>query len=84
MIALADLVEAEGRELKMQAARLSRSLALLVFAMLLAAGGAGLLLWAIYQSVSRSLGSTGAALVSGLVGLATAGVVIWLAKLTVR
>ncbi len=84
MIALADLVEAEGRELKMQAVRLSRSLALVVFAILLAAAGAGLLLWAIYQGVSASLGSAGGALVSGLVGLAAAGVVIWVSRLSIR
>lgn len=84
MIALAELVEAEGRELRAQASRLSRSLALVVLAILLAAGGAGLLLWAIYQSVSASLGPAGGALVSGLVGLVAAGVVAWVSNLSIR
>jgi hypothetical protein len=77
-------VEAEGRALRRGVARVGRSLTLTVVSILLAAGGAGLMLWALYQSLLGPLGSTLSAFFTGLIALLVAGVVTWIADLIAR
>lgn len=60
--------------------RVGRSLCLVVVSVLLAAGGAALMLWALYRSLAGMLGITPAAFFTGLVALLLAGVFIWLAE----
>ncbi len=84
MIALADLLEAEGRELRRNIARLGQSYALNSVASVLAAGGALLILWAFYQSMVMAMGPVMGALITGVVGLLCAGVMLWLAQLINR
>lgn len=52
--------------------------------LLLAAGGAALLLWALYQSMAGALGSALSALLTGLVAVLAAGVIAWIAHLIAR
>lgn len=77
-------MEAEGRALRHGATRLGRSLTLTVVSILLAAGGAGMMLWALYQSLLAPLGSTLSAFFTGLIALVVAGVVTWIADLIAR
>ena len=64
--------------------RLKRSLALTVVAILIASGGAGLMLWGIYQSMSDAMGSSLGAFFTGLIGVLSAGIILWIAHLIAR
>ena len=83
-IALADLVEAEGRSLRRNIVRVGNSLTLIAIAVLLAAAGAGMLLWALYQSLAAAVGSALGALLTGLAGLIAAVILSWIAALNAR
>jgi hypothetical protein len=78
------LLEAEGRSLRRSIARLGQSLAMLAVCIILATGGVGLLLWALYQSMVVALGSALSALITGLAALFAAGVISWIAYLIAR
>jgi hypothetical protein len=78
------LLEAEGRSLRRSIARLGQSLGLLAVCIILATGGVGLLLWALYQSMVVALGSALSALITGLAALFAAGVISWIAYLIAR
>jgi hypothetical protein len=58
--------------------------AVTVLSLLLAAAGAGLMLWALYQSMATALGSAFSAFITGLVALLVAGVISWIAHLIAR
>jgi len=58
--------------------------ALTVIAILLATGGFGLMLWSLYHALLGPLGMPLSAFFTGLVALLVAGVVSWIADLTVR
>jgi hypothetical protein len=79
VIALAELIEAEGRALRLSAARLSWGVALIVVATLFAVAGAGLCLWSLHQFVLALAGPGTASLVTGLVTLLIAGLTGWAA-----
>ncbi|HEX9597128.1 MAG TPA: hypothetical protein VF982_09645 [Anaerolineales bacterium] len=64
--------------------RLVRSMLMAALAMGLAAGGAALVLWALYQTLSGALGSAPAACLTGVATLLTAGVLVWIADYNVR
>lgn len=81
VIALADLAEAEGRELRRNIARLGQGFALIIVAVVLAAFGVLLILWAFYQSMVMAMGASLGALITGVVGLLCAGVMLWIAQL---
>jgi hypothetical protein len=53
-------------------------------AVMLAAFGTGLLLWAIYNSLTPVLGPVLSALFTGMTGLISAGLTLWIANLTSR
>ena len=79
-IALADLAEAEGRLLRRNIIRLGNSLILVAVSILLAAAGAGMMLWALYQSLTAATGPAMGAFLTGLAGLVGAGVLSWIAS----
>lgn len=83
-IALADLAEAEGRLLRRNIIRLGNSLVLVAISILLAAAGAGMLLWALYQSMAAATGPVMGAFLTGLAGLIGAGLLSWIASLINR
>jgi len=84
VIALADLAEAEGRELRRNIVRLGQGAALNSVAVVLAAAGSCLILWAFYQFMVMLMGPLLGALVTGVIGILSAGVLIWIAQLIIR
>ena len=79
-MAVADLLEAEGRALRRSTARLGGSLVLFALAGLLAAGGLCLCLWGLYQYLAVSLGGSAAALLTGVTTVAIAGGLLWIGQ----
>lgn len=84
LVAAADLLEAEGRLFREQAARVGQSLGLVVVAMVLVITGAGFLVWALYQYLQTRMTAPGPALVTGLAAMFTAGIVLWVARQSAR
>ena len=80
-IAFVDLLSAQARELGAEASAIGTRLALLVvFAVLaggMALGGAGLLVWALYQVLARELTSASAAALTGVAVWFVIGVGGW-------
>jgi len=79
VIALADLLEAEGRALRKSVMRVGGGIACLAAAVLMAVVGVGLCLWAAYLWLATPLGSAAAAAVIGGVLLCLAGGLTWVA-----
>jgi hypothetical protein len=79
IIALTDLAEAEGRELKRAVFRTGWGLAFMLVMGLLVAAGLGMCLWAGYQYLVTQVGTIEAALLAGGSALLVAGVFAWLA-----
>jgi len=80
IIAVADLLEAEGRTLRRQTTRLGWGLALIVLSCLLAGVGFGLWLWGLFEHAAQAFGEADAALVTGTVAVVLAGGVAWLIR----
>lgn len=80
MIALLDLLEAEGRVLRQRAIRLGIGLAFVAVAAVAAVIGLGCGVWAAYLYFATWLAAPAAAGSAGLVALAGAGVLVWLAR----
>lgn len=59
--------------------RIAGSLALVGLAVLLAVAGVALCLWAVYQYLAVPLGPSTAALLTGVITLALAGIFAWIA-----
>lgn len=78
VIALADLLEAEGRALRKAVLRTGAGFALLIIAALFALAGLGLCMWAVYLWLATSLGPSGAAALTGAMSLILAGVLAWI------
>lgn len=83
-IALLDLLEAEGRLLRQKAMGLGIGLALVAVAAVLALIGLGSGVWALYLVFGNWFAPPAAAGSAGLVALAGAGALLWLAKRLVR
>ena len=79
IIALVNLLEAEGRVLRGTVMRTGIGLACLAVAALLAFVGLGLCLWAAYQGLVAQLGQINAALMIGVLMLLLAGLMAWTA-----
>lgn len=79
IIALVDLLEAEGRVLRSTVMRTGVGLACLAVAALLTFAGLGLCLWAAYQGLAAQVGPASAALVIGVLTLLLAGLMAWTA-----
>jgi len=84
VIALLDLLEAEGRVLRQQAVCLGIGLALVGAAAVLVFVGLGCGVWASYLYFGNWLAPPAAAGAAGLVALAGAGVLLWLARRCTR
>jgi hypothetical protein len=80
LIAAADLLEAEGRTLRRAFLRTVWGVALIGFAGLLAVAGAALCTWALYQYLALPLAQSTAALLTGLIVLAVAGLLAWIVR----
>jgi hypothetical protein len=80
VIALLELLEAEARALRSGSFRLGLSLVLLAVAGILALGGVGLVLRAVYLYLAILLSPPTATLITGLVTLAAAGGLVWSAR----
>ena len=78
IIALADLLEAEGRSLRRALLRTGLGLAVLAAAAVLALGGVLLCVWAGYQLLLTLWGPVAAALVIGVFMISTASICIWI------
>jgi len=79
VIALTDLLEAEGRTLRINLMRAALGVALVLAAVLLVCVGLCLCLWAVYLSMSVYWGATGAAFFVAALILAAAGLLAWTA-----
>ena len=77
IIALADLLEAEGRLLRRTVMHTGAGLTVLAVGALLLFGGLGCCLWAAYQALALKLGTVIAALLIGVLMLLVAGLIIW-------
>jgi len=80
VIALLDLLEAEGRALRSSALRVGLGLGLLVIAVGMLMVSAAFLLWSAYQVVSLWLGPASAALAMSLLALLIALLIVYLVK----
>ena len=77
-VRVADLVEAEGRQLRHIAIRVGIALGAIVLASILALAGFVLLLIGIFIWLQGPLGDGGAAFVTGLLTLLVAGGAVWI------
>lgn len=84
IIAVADLLEAEGRELRRQATRLGWGLALIALSCLLATVGFGCWLWGLFEHAAQAYGPANAALLTGTAAVVLAGLVAWLIRRLTR
>lgn len=84
VIAIADLVEAEGRALRQGAVLVGWALALIVLATALLLFGVGLWIWALYLLAETVLPAWLAAALTGAIILGTAGVIAWMSARIVR
>jgi ABC-type siderophore export system fused ATPase/permease subunit len=78
IIAVANLVEAEGRALRRAVIRTKLGIESLWAVSIIFLGGLALCLWAVFQSIVLYWGSIAAALITGLVMLCLAGVLAWI------
>lgn len=74
VVKVADLAEAEGRQLRAVVAAVGLGLALVIVAALIAVVGIGLLILAVYKAFESSMGPAWAACVSGAIALTIAGI----------
>jgi len=83
VVHLADLVEAEGRVLRGEAARFLTAGSVLIAGATIGLAGAGFMLTAIYVGLAR-VNVELALVVTGLFALGTGGLLIWLARRATR
>ncbi len=84
VIAVCELLEAEGVLLRRKIHQLALSLALVALGALAAAAGLGFLLRALYLYLEIALGPPLAALLTGVSFIVLAGVLLWTAKRKIR
>lgn len=73
VIKVADLAEAEGRQLRAIVSMIAMGFAFVITAALVSVIGVGLLVLALYNSLEDSMGPAGAALIAGVVTLGISG-----------
>lgn len=84
IVALTELIEAEGRALRHSVHRAGWSLALIGLAAIFVAVGVGLCLWALHLFIATRIGDAGAGLIIGIIALIFAGGFAWTAVKTNR
>lgn len=80
IVAAADLVEAEGRELRRQFLRATVAVAAGIVGLLMTLLGLGFLMLGLYRLLARELSEPAAAGIFGLVALIIAAGAIWLTQ----
>lgn len=80
LVKLTNLVEAEGRLLRAIVGRVAVGIGLLLLAMILLAGAAGLFVVAMHGALAPHVGPAGAAAICGVVVLGLAGGVLFAAR----
>lgn len=80
LIALVELLEAEGRSAKRNAFALATAIAIFMLGILLLAGAAGFLVAGLYLGLATVLHPAWVALICGGALLVTGGIVLWLAR----
>lgn len=83
VLAFLEVAEAEGRALRSSTVRMVSAIMMLLVAALLALGGLGLLVWALFLGFARGAGvdPSWAAFWTGMITLLASGVIAWIAKL---
>ncbi len=84
LVRAADLAEAEGRLLRVMAARLALAVAVILIAAVSGAIGVGLLLAAVYIFVAHHHGQAAGAAVTGILALGAGGLLAWLGRRIAR
>jgi hypothetical protein len=79
IVRVADLLEAEGRALRESSVMVGLAVAITLVAALVAIGGVGLVAWGLFGALSAGMGPIGAAFICGVVLIASAGGLAWLA-----
>lgn len=80
VIAVVDLIEAEGRSLRKSTARVGLALGLIALAVTFAAIGVLICLWVGYEFLASLISQEAAALIIGLCAIAIAGLCLWAVK----
>lgn len=80
VVACANLAEAEGRVLRVNVLRIGTALGVVLLATILAAVGLAFILAFVYTLCERGLGEVWAMLLTGLLTLAIAGGMLWIAR----
>lgn len=80
MIALLELVEAEGRDLRQATMKTGQALVLLLVATFFLVAGAGLVVWALYQYLLTLTTPAAAAALVGLLAMVSGGGLLWLSR----
>lgn len=84
IIAVANLIEAEGRTLRRSVMRMALGVLLFVLGLAFLAAGIGLLTWCVYLLFLEAVGLPLAAFLSGIVVLIAAGILVGVAILLNR
>lgn len=84
VISFFNLLEAEGKALRAGIVRLGFALALAGMVGALFMTGLGLIVWAVYLFLRIKADPAVAALLDGLITLAVAGIILWIAKTLAR
>lgn len=84
LIALVELLEAEGRSLRRWTLEVGFTICLMLFSGLLVVAGLALAGWGLYQFLASAMSPPAAALVIGLVGLALGGGILWQLHRSIR
>lgn len=78
VVRCADLVEAEGRALKSNAAKVAVAMAAVIVGAVFALGGVALVIGSVYLALrDTAIGQAGAVLVCGILCLAATGGLLW-------
>jgi hypothetical protein len=80
LIALLELLEAEGRSAKRNAYALATAVAVFMLGTIIVAGSVGFLVAALYLGLTTVLSPAWVALICGLTLLVTGVIVLWLAR----
>ena len=84
LIAVLELLEAEGIALRRGVGRLVAGLGFLLCGLTLGLGGLGLLVWSLYLRLVLVISPTAAGFLSGFAALLVAGGLLWFARNLIR
>lgn len=76
---VADLLEAEGRQLRESSVEVGLAITFALAASVIGVGGIGLVAWGLFEALRQGVGVVGAALISGAFLVGCAGGLVWTA-----